>query len=312
MIINGETRSILDDGAIINDEWVMYLRGGIKIWLYLCIVAFLYSWFEFYIESYLPTTSGKINTTISPDWSIGCFLSSCNQNMNMFFSAYAFTIQGLIASFGLLLFCVSGSYGFFIYRHSDINNSNNWFFIPNINSPDKRKGFESFEEIGMLLLMLGLIAYTVIYLIILQNQYLADNSATSLFGGDNPFLDLTSGLGMFINLSELSNAIALMLGFFVVIVIVAVVPSITLSLAASKSRINYFELNGESSRDELKHMVYWPYKWIKINVLILALILCLFGLLLPSLAPYLATVYCTSLVGFIVWKIKDSFKVSDT
>jgi hypothetical protein len=287
----------------LKNSWLKNFKVGIIIWLCLSFVAFGYSYLEYYIESYQTLSLGIVNPTVTPDWTIGCLIDdilNCDVKANSMFNAYVFTIQGIIASFGLLLFCIAGSYGAFIFTHSHYEHE--WFFIPNKSSPDLRKGFEAFEEIGMLLLTLGMVAYTIIYFIILQNLYLADGNSTSLFWGASPFLkysiDFATSI-ITVDLSEISIVIALIFAFCIITMIVAVVPALILSLAALRSRKNYSHLNGNSELPNLEGMVIWPYKWVKVNVLIIVLSLSLFALLIPSLALHLGTLYLTGLVTWI-------------
>lgn len=315
MAVSKDSNNTIRLAQSIKESWIDALKSGVKVWLILSLVAFLYSYYEYFSESYRTLSVGIIDPSISPDWTVGCLLAdirNCNLNTNQIFNAYAFTLQGINASFGLLLFCIAGSYGFFIYSHTNYNDD--WFFIPNIKSSDPRKGFEVFEEIGMLLLTLGIVAYTGVYFIILQNLYLLDAISTTLFGGEDPFLTYAINFDdslKFIDLSDISSVIALVIGFLVVIILVVVVPAVTLSVAAFKARDNYIHNNSNAVQNELTGMVIWPYKWVKINILIIALTLSIFGLFIPSLALHLATLYFSALLIWIGTVIKMSFKIKE-
>ncbi len=85
----------------------------------------------------------------------------------------------------------------------------------------------------------------------------------------------------------------------------------TLSFTALKSRDNYLALNINNDQKTLKDMVFWPYRWVKLNVLIIALSLSAFGLLIPSLAFYLAATYLAVIVASVILTMNKIFKVED-
>lgn len=299
MLFDLESRAYITDVESVHTAWFEVIHRGVLVWLLFAAIAFGYSWWECWNNSIGPiindSSQGK-----ELDWAIGALLDPNNVSPwgNIIFAAFAWTIQGIGASLALLLLPICVSYAIFLVLHSYRNSR--FVLIPNCESVDNRRGFEIFEDTGTLILGNALIAYAALYLIILGNEYLRMPALTIWDMPLGPFSFLVS-------IDNESNVIALMLGLILVIILVVLVPCIALSIAARRSRDNYLEINNLGDSPCTATMVWWPLRWLKMNVILLAIALCVVALFAPSVAPYLLSIFAGALVAFMVWKIKNLF-----
>ncbi len=291
----------------VHQTWTRCLAKSLKVWLFVLVpFVLLYSVHECWDESISPILSRKMPQEV--DWSVAALFSDAvTPTRNIIFSIAAWAMQFVGVSLVLLLPCITGAFVPFFRAHSNPQGATPCL-KPDITDSDRRKGFQRLEEIGLVILSAGLLAYLGIYFVILQNVYLR-HPAPSL----SQLLDITHPISYFL-FPDRSTIIAVILAFGLIVGVIIIVPCVMLSRSATLARDNWRNyLKGVGANgSELCDMQIWPYRYLRLNVLIGCLLLGIFGLIVPSIGTWLFVTTIMVLVGWAASIARNTFRVRDS
>ncbi len=271
---DGEPR----DRVYLLNDWHRMLKRFLYVGLVLALLAMAISWREWSLNfAYDPTLDIKAvmkNTGLLPGWNLAPTVNGSQYfRPAKAFAFFAFTAQGLVASFYILFMCVIYGFATWIYRFT--RDSTEDELVPDTKSSDPRKGFERFEPLIETLLSLALAFFVVFYLTRLDNEYvLSDSQGFGEFIRSDLWYGFINGIGglfkgkgdLFYPGKDLTNAIVMVgAGLGIAVVTGFLFPAVIVRQAAI------------SSRDRMERppegMVFWPLRYPKPVQLILLIVL---------------------------------------
>jgi hypothetical protein len=296
MIVNAEAepkseRELLDHYHKIAGIAIYFAMG-------LTAASFIYAYHEWYVTCFYagnPVTSDPASKGLLPGWNLAPTVPSTGASPAALrvFGFFAYTAEGAVGAI-FLFFCTmiltfaAWLYGFTSEKVGDE-------LIPNVVSPDKRRGFESFEPFLRNVLLASLFFFGVFFLTRLDNAYVVTKDADTLwqfiksdifFGFTSSWADLAKNPSQLFSLGpDLTQAIVTVaLGLGLTIILAFVVPVTIVQFAASesldrarkdplKSRIiEKLRIPSETFDKNMESMVIWPLKYPRVVELLTFLV----------------------------------------
>ena len=201
--------------------------------------------------------------------------------------------------------------------------------IPDLNSRDKRLGFEIFEEPIENLLGVALVAYLICYLVRLQGAYMANESSSSLasfvstdiFAGireaaANPTrAHLADALVHLFDLGEqqirgvLAWSMSILIAVFSLSVVIitargaALAAKFNVENAIYDGRLELTPQKKRSAEAKLKAMVIWPLGYLRVDALLFWVAIAVFTLFLYRVGLFVAGVVSFTLFARLIYRI---------
>jgi len=143
---NGKPR----DRVYLLNDWHRLVKRFLYVGLVLALLAIAISWREWFQNfAYDPALGVKTvmaQTGLLPGWNLAPTVNGQQFfRQAKMFGFFAFTVQGLVAGFYILFICVIYGFATWIYRFTTDSTSDE--LVPDVASPDPRKGFERFEPL---------------------------------------------------------------------------------------------------------------------------------------------------------------------
>lgn len=292
----------------VHASWTHYLSQALRVWFVLALIVLVYSIAECWRESIAPIIHEKIPAEV--DWSVATLVKEdVTPAENIVFSIAAWVMQFGGVSLALLLPCVAGALVPFLRAHSDARVARP-SMKPDTSDSDVRRGFQRFEELGVVILSAALLAYLAIYFVVLQNVYLR-NPASSLAG----LLNITKPISFYF-FPDISTITMLVLGFILIVGVSFVVPCVMLTRTAVLAKDHWRDYlkstlprdSHEASLEWQEGMRVWPFRYLRLNLLVCFLVLGVAGLIVPSVGTYLFVAAVLAVVGWALTMIKRTFK----
>ncbi len=300
----------------VKASWESCLGGALVIWFLFALGGYLLSIYEWYTNSARPlcmyqnlaaledANKQQGAETVEIDWAVGHLLNpGVEKYTNLVFSFLAFSMQGVAVAIFFLFLAVCAAFIFFTMKHT-------WWsevqFVPDLSDPDRRRGFERFEPVGIFMLIDAIGFYLVFYLSTLQNMYLASADQNILQMVLQPV-----GLAAQKQIAQVlvpdiiinySIGWVLLGAVFIIVVVGLILPCVVLSGAARRANSYMeaicqqmssdefqatFKLNPDAAQQILKDMDFWPFRYPRFNTLWIGIVLCGAGLVWFRLMPYL-------------------------
>lgn len=315
------------------EDWQRFLKRSAPIFALLIVVAIAEPLVEWAATSAWPLLSGQLKLTAENefDWSVAALLRQqgfFSKISNVAFSLFVFGIQSLmITAYALLIFLSFGFSYFFQQRRAS------WQIVPDPKDSDPRKGFQVFEEPISHLFVCAILALCMLYLSILQNNYLrtdhesfptfvhqdivagiifmspdedVTNANISLLNPNPSRLRSCSLLSEFnpatINFSQTFTSI----GGFVVLAIVLGIPLWILRAVALRGN----EALSSLQRGETLKIEVWPLRYISINGYLLVCVIAALSLMIYRVGLFFFGIFFATAIarvaGVLMKKIKSS------
>lgn len=278
------------------DKWHEFGTKPVILGLVLAAIAFLASWIEWYYDFFiLGQHLNEIGQQEGPvlSWTLAHYFNGANALGARLFGFAAFTAQGCAASAFLIFVTVMLAFAAWIFRFTSDPVPEE--LVPDLKSPDTRRGFERFEPLMVNLLLASCFFFGVFFLTRLDNAFVL-SPHTSIF--DFAAKDLGEG---FVSHDakdklphgplELPNGqihyslMAVGTGMGVTLFMAFLVPSFILSRSAqvscSRAITNQDRLRLSQTTDlppeevekRLQKMTFWPLKYPRPAELMLFLLL---------------------------------------
>lgn len=347
MLFDVDSRQFLSGPGAVTRNWNDLLKVALWAWLVLTVLGVFISVKEWRDASYVPLhkyenaqameddlykqqEEGKKGPKeekdgkVEIDWSVANLIKPVGRVANWLFSLAAFLLlQGTMLALVALYLVVGVAFGALVIG---LSGQGRIILLPELSSQDDRKGFEVFTGLGSELILTSLCLFSAFYLTILQNIYLRDERATSIYQMlvEPIRLGMADGeWGMLLSpdfSTNFSSGFALLGGILVLFLVLLVIPGILLSYAASRSRDCALRLarapEGEAllgmtraeAEAKLEPMKVWPYRYYSMNMLLATVLLLAATLFWPYLAAYLYGVALASILAMVIKKIKKQFK----
>ncbi len=201
--------------------------------------------------------------------------------------------------------------------------------LPDLNSPDRRFGFEVFSDPLGSLLGVALIAYLICYLVRLQGAYMANTSSSSLADFVSDYIlagvrqaaksptpaHLVDAFVALFNLGDqqIRGALAWMMSVLVAIFSLSAVVMTVQGAAASAQRtatdrlknrnLDLADQTPKNAADKLKSMAIWPLGYLKLNILLFWIFIAVLTLILYRIGLFVAGIVSFMLFLRIVKKL---------
>jgi hypothetical protein len=278
--------------------------------LMLIVAAVIWEWAA---TSAVPLITGSLEhvAECEHDWAIAALLvekpTALGRTANALFSLLAFALQGVMIFALMTLFALSFLLTNFIHHSHE-----NWQVVPNPDDSDdkNRRGFQLFEEPISLIFIAALMALAMLYLSILQNQYIRSQSlslmnftsstvfsASAVFTERNPIPDglheepVADSETLECGNTNFSSSMSVM-GGLVVLALVGGLPLFFLRGLAQRGR-NALVNSGKVGDFE---MDYWPFSYLPLSIYLVVVVVAL-----ASLIYYKYGLYFFGLI--ILWAI---------
>lgn len=341
------TRKTAAKADSISRQWGFQLGIALCAWIILSIGGFAASIKEWWDYSYFPLTRyetladleqaekenqalhGGPVQTIERDWAIApLFKPGVSRTATYLFAFAAFLVQGWMLSFLALFLVVCVAFGALMVQ---LSGPDRITIVPDLSSSDRRKGFEIFQDLGGLILLASLCLFFAFFLTMLQNVYLNDSNAESLFQMlYEPFrtgLDDQDGSGWKKLLTprvptDYSSTYARLGGIVVGILVLVLVPALLLRYAARRAQGNLerladlpagAEIFGRSKK-ELKatatNMEVWPYRYFTLNTLLAGAVVLATLLFWPQIAAYFYGVILALVIPWALTRFREKIGIS--
>jgi hypothetical protein len=305
------------------------------------LVATSLSFGEWYLTNFRPLMiPGYEPIQSSLDWGVGVLvhnhklLSIANISpwlriLNLIFDLICFAFQGLLIFSIISYFVLMTGFSKLFAKdleHADV------FLIPNIESKDKRQGFEEFEPMMTEMLFAALFTYILAYLSRLQNIYLHCPSATSLW--DFVREDIVLGFlsidkfQLFSWQAACTDALPIELPDILVVsctllVILALLMIVMLTLRqtaeSAKSRLrriinegkDFSQISHRTKEDietRLMEMEIWPMRFPKFNALLTICVLGIAAIWFYKIGLFILGIILAVLIYRVVFEMRKSKK----
>lgn len=341
MVYQRSRKSRVLQSAALIQRWRNLLGNGLILWLVLSFLGAAQSLHEARTNSHLPLEKASSfsdaatqklfkKDRVEADWAVASVLPgeevSPKANYLFAYSAFLLLQGGMLSTLALFLVVVS-CFGVFVLRLAWEGDTS---LIPDPSATDERRGFEILEAPGTQMLIAGFCLFCAFYLTRVQNTYLLGEGSTNLLQLVLEPVSLALGetKSSLLEILKPDLAInysigwALGAGLVVVILMFAIIPALLLRAAANKARdtlnkeltgmssTKVRQLFGEASaeiRAKLDSMVTWPFKYIRLNVLLLITVLLTGTLFFFKIAPYLYATLLVAAIGNVVARFKKGF-----
>lgn len=167
------------DSVYLLNNWHRTLKVFLYVGAVLALLALAVSWREwsqnFSYDPALDLEAITRNPGLLPGWNLAPSVNGSNFfHAAKAFGFFAFTAQGVVASFYILFICVIYGFATWIYRLTTDSTEDE--LVPNTLSSDPRKGFEKFEPLIETLLSAALAFFVVLYLTRLDDEFVLSDS----------------------------------------------------------------------------------------------------------------------------------------
>jgi len=282
---------IREDGVALNDRDLLehyHRMAGVAVFvgLLLSVLAFVVSWREWYVDcmfAWDPSRGVDGTKDLLMGWNLAPTVpgSQATLSANRVFGFCAFTMQAVAGAVFLLFCTMVVTFAAWIYHFTSEQVGDD--LVPDVRSPDERRGFEHFEPFLRNILFASLFFFGVFFLTRLNGAYvLSDSKTLWQFIRSDVFFGFASAQGgLFKNPSQLLYAgpditkpiVTVGLGMGLTLVLAFLVPVVIVGLSASDSRsrarvepIRSILRERANFTDEqfdkaLDRMAIWPLKY---------------------------------------------------
>jgi hypothetical protein len=266
------------DRSYLLDDWHRSMRWFLYVGVFLGLLALVISWREWLqdfaydpkldLNSIIKATGLQLGWTLAPVAHAGEHFSEAK-----IFGFFAFTAQGLVAAFYLILICLVYGFATWIYRFTTDSTEDE--LVPDATSSDPRKGFERFEPLIETLLSAALAFFLVFFLTRLDGAFVqSDSSTLGDFIKSDIWYGFTQGISgllkgkadlFYIGKDWTYSVVMVGTGLGVAIVTGFLFPAVIVRQAAISSC--------DRMQVPPKGMVFWPLRYPKPIQLILFMVL---------------------------------------
>ena len=332
MIYDDRSGQIVADADAVRRAWARHFHRAVLLALIFSVpAAIVYSVVDWWANSLAPTLSETLPEGTEPDWAVAPHITEVSAAVSLAFSFVGYTVQAVAIVCGLVLLMTILMFGALMLSLGAGLYGGPVLIADVRDRGDARLGFEAFETIGTLILIVGYLTFVALYFTILQNQYLdqltsgAEPRPASVVSQVSPgFLASTREDGLFEVLTEFrwpvdSGQPAMLLALSTLIVTFGVVPLFTFLLAATRARSrtrdltnsdtfeSTFGVSPEDARARLGRMKIWPNGWVSQTWVVASLMVCCAALFFPLLAPYLYASILVIVVGHVLFVVRRRF-----
>ena len=254
----------------------------------LCVCAFAFSWHEYYVDCFYngnPLTLEPTSNGLLPGWNLAPTISSTGASAFSvkLFGFFAFTAEAVAGSIFLIFCTIIITFSSWIYHYTSESVGDE--LVPNVLSPDPRRGFEHFEPFIRYVLLSSLAFFGVFFLTRLNGAYILSGESTLwqvvktdiLLGFASSLTEVlkTPSQLFFVgpNITQPIVTVGLAMGLTIVFSFIVPVMIVGVSASDSKARcrvnplraklLKQVQITPQEFDQSLGMMVIWPLRYPK-------------------------------------------------